>query len=590
MSRNIRIDILKFAMGPALLIALSWGVPRFAASSAAPDAQAGDAARPEGCTVIMVGRNASRDGSVMTTHTCDNGATDWTWRRIPAADHKSGEMRRIHHINCWNAWPPDQGLKWDRAFIDGATGVEIPQAPHTYGYFVGNFGYMNDVQLSIGESTIGSRLKLENMTATPKLDITMLTILAMERCKTAREAIRFMGGISERYGFGFTDFGEMLAVADPQEVWVFEIMPVGPLWTPESGKPGCVWAAQRVPDDHVAICPNESRIGEMNLSDKDNFLASPNAVSLAVEQKWFDPRGGRPFNWRRAYWDREGSALSTQGGRVRLWRFFNLVAPSLKIGPETSNLDYPLTVKPERKLSVYDVMALTRDKCEGTIFDPARGLQGGAFSNPNFLPSGFEVDGKKYGTPRVISVNRAEYVTVTQARAWLPDPIGGIVWLAWGAQDTSCFFPLYTGIKEIPRSFEIGDHWIVDRQSARWAFDYVESMCNIAYAPAIAVVREEQKKWEIPFIERTPMIDQNALTLYKKDPAAAKAFLTDYCLTNANAVVDRWWKLGDELLVMVNHLWLYDGKMRSNKLLTYPDWYLRLMIEQGQLKPLEEKK
>jgi dipeptidase len=590
MSRRFDFRFLKIAAGPALLMAFLWGGPRLAAPSAGPDAQGVEAPGPEGCTVIMVGKNASTDGSVMTTHTCDNGVTDWTWRRISAADHKPGEMRRIHHINCWNAWPPEQGLKWDRAFIDGATDVEIPQVRHTYGYFVGNFGYMNDVQLSIGESTIGSRAKLENMTAAPQLDITMLTILAMERCATAREAIRFMGGIAEKYGYGFTDFGEMLAVADPKEVWVFEIMPVGPLWTPESGKPGCVWAAQRVPDDHVAICPNESRIGEMNLSDKDNFLASPNAVSLAVEQKWFDPQGGRPFNWRRAYWDREGSALSTQGGRVRLWRFFNLVAPSLKIGPETSNLDYPLTVKPEKKLSVRDVMALTRDKCEGTIFDPARGLQGGPFSNPNFLPSGFEVDGRKYGTTRGISVNRAEYVTVTQARGWLPDPIGGIVWLAWGAQDTSCFFPLYTGIAEIPRSFEIGDHWIVDRKSARWAFDYVESMCNIAYAPAIAVVREERKKWELPLIERTPMIDQNALDLYKKDPAAAKAFLTDYCLTNANAVVDRWWKLGDELLVMVNHLWLYDGKTRSNKLLPYPDWYLRLMIEQGGLKPLEEKK
>ena len=590
MSRKFRCLIFKPAGVAAFLVAMLMSGPRFAAPSAGGETRDGEVSRPEGCTVIMVGKDASSDGSVMTTHTCDNGVTDWTWRRVSAADHKPGETRRIHHINCWNAWPPDQGLKWDRAFIDGDAGVEIPQVPHTYGYFVGNFGYMNDVQLSIGESTIGSRSKLENMTATPKLDITMLTILAMERCATAREAIRFMGEISGKYGYGFTDYGEMLAVADPREVWVFEIMPVGPLWTPASGKPGCVWAAQRVPDDHVAICPNESRIGEMDLSDKDNFMASPNALSLAVEQKWFDPRGGKPFNWRRAYWDREGSALSTQGGRARLWRFFNLLAPSLKIGPEISDLDYPLTVKPEKKLSVYDVMALTRDKCEGTIFDPARGLQGGAFANPNFLPSGFEVDGKKYGTPRVISVNRAEYVTVTQARDWLPDPIGGIIWLAWGAQDTSCFFPLYTGIKEIPRSFEIGDHWIVDRQSARWAFDYVESMCNIAYAPAIEVVRGEQKKWELPFIERTPMIDQNALTLFKKDPAAAKAFLTDYCLTNANAVVDRWWKLGDELLVMVNHLWLYDSKTRSNKHLPYPDWYLRLMIEQGRLKPLEEKK
>ncbi|MCX6560404.1 MAG: C69 family dipeptidase, partial [Candidatus Aminicenantes bacterium] len=411
--------------------------------------------RLEACTVVLVGRLASIDGSVMTTHTCDCGSCDWTFRRIPAADHKPGEVRKIYHIGQFDAMSPALGLKWDRVG-DSYTGLDLPQPAHTYGYIHGDFGYMNDKQVSIGESTIGAVAKIENTTSAPKFDITMLTLVAMERGGTAREAIQVMGALAEKYGYGFTDSGEMLAVADPKEVWLFEIMPAGALWTPTSGKPGAVWCAQRVPDDHVSVCPNESRIGEIDLSNKDMFMASPNVISFAVEQKLYDPKSGKPFNWKRAYDPTETSALASGGSRVRLWRFFNLVAPSLGLGPETPNMDLPFSAKPDKKLGLKDVIAIVRDRCEGTIFDPARGLQGGPFGNPNFLPYGFTLDGKKYNTSRIISVNRAEYVTITQARAGLPDPIGGLVWLAWGHQDTSCFMPLYNAMTEIPRGFQIG--------------------------------------------------------------------------------------------------------------------------------------
>jgi len=543
----------------------------------------------EACTVIMVGKNASTDGSVMTTHTCDCGLCDWTFRYVPAADHKPGEMRRIYHIDQFGTIPPDTGLKWDRV-KDNFADLEIPEVSHTYGYIHGAFGYMNDLQVSIGESTIGCQKKMENQTPTPKFDITMLTLIAMERAKTAREAIKIMGELGEKYGYGFTDTGEMLAVADPKEVWVFEIMPAGPLWTPQSGKPGAVWCAQRVPDDHVSVCPNESRIGEIDLVNKDYFMASPNVVSFAVEQKLYDPASGKPFNWKRAYSPNEVSAASTNGSRVRLWRFFNIVAPSKNLGPETPNMDLPFSVKADKKFSVYDIMQMTRDKCEGTVFDPARGLQGGAFSNPNFLPYGFKLEGKQYNTSRIISVNRAEYVTVTQARSWLPNHIGGIVWLAFGAQDTSCFMPLYAGITEIPRSFEIGDHWEFNRESARWAFDYVDYHAQVLYSLAIQDVREAQKTWEKSAVERTPDIDKNALNLYQKDPAKARQYLTDYCLNNANLIINAWWELGNQMLVKYNHLWIYDAKTRKRNALQFPDWYLKALVEYNKLRPQEEKK
>jgi len=546
--------------------------------------------RLEACTVIMVGRLASTDGSVMTTHTCDCGTCDWTFRRIPARDHKAGEMRKINHIGQFDSTAPELGLKWDRVPLDGYAGLDLPEPAHTYGYIHGDFGYMNDMQVSIGESTLGTRAKLENQTPTPKFDITMLTLIAMERSATAREAIKLMGELSEKYGYGFTDSGEMLAVADPKEVWVFEIMPAGPLWTPQSGKPGCVWAAQRVPDDHVSVCPNESRIGEIDLANKDFFIASPNVVSLAVEQKLYDPKSGKPFSFKRAYSPNEVSAASSNGNRVRLWRFFNLVAPSLNLGPETPNMDLPFSAKPEKKLSVADVMAMTRDHCEGTVFDPARGLQGGPFGNPNFLPYGFKLDGKTYNTSRIISVNRAEYVTVTQARSWLPNPIGGIVWLAFGHQDISCFMPLYAGMTEIPRSFQIGDHWEFNRESARWAFDYADFHAQLVYSEAIKDVRAAQARFETSAVERTPIIDKNALDLFQKDPAAAGKYLNDYCLSNAQAVIDAWWKLGDDLLVKFNKLWIYDTKTRKRSPLPFPDWYLRMLVETNKLQPQPEKK
>jgi dipeptidase len=542
----------------------------------------------ENCTVIMVGKNASVDGSVISTHTCDCGVCDWTWRYVPAADYPAGSMRKIFYVDQFSTIPPSQGLKWDRV-KDDLAGLEIPQVPHTYSYLLGAFGYMNDQQVAIGESTIGCREKMENKTTTPKMDITQLTLLAMERGKTAREAIRVMGDMAEKYGYGHTDEGEMLAVSDPNEIWIFEVMPVGPLWTPKSGKPGAVWCAQRVPDDQVAVCPNESRIGEIDLNNKDYFMASPNVVSYAVDNKWYDPQGGKPFNWKRAYSPNEVSASSSKGSRVRLWRFFDLVAPSQKFSPDTPNMDFPVSIKPEKKLSVYDVMVMTRDKCQGTPFDPARGLQGGAFSNPNFLPYGFELEGKKYNTPRVIGVNRAEYVTVTQCRGWLPNPIGGIVWLAWGSQDTSCFFPLYNSITEIPHSFEIGDHWEFNRESARWAADYVDFHTQVLYSYAIQDVRKAQVRWEKSAVDRTSLIDKNALELYQKDPAQAVRYLTDYCLGNASAVINAWWQLGDQLLVKYNKVWVYDSLNRKRNPLIFPEWYLKELVRGNQLVPEEKK-
>ena len=518
---------------------------------------------PEACTDILVGREASTDGSVMSTHAADCGVCDFTWRHVPAADHKPGAMRKLYRIDQLRTWPPSEGLKWDMVLKD-FTGVEIPQVPHTYGYHHSIFGYMNDRQLAVAESTISNARKLSNPTPTPALNISMLTLLAMERCRTARESIKLMGSLAEEYGYGESMGGEMLAVSDAREIWIFEVMPVGPLWTPKSGKPGAVWAAQRVPDDHVSVCTNEARIGEMDLANSDYFLASGHVVTFAVEAGLYSPKAGKPFSWKRAYSPSDGSAASTEGGRSRMWRFFDLVAPSQKFKPETANMDFPFSVKPDAKLSARDVMALTRDKSEGTVFDPVRGLRGGPFKNPNY-----------YKGTRLISVPNVEYTTLTQCRSWLPDPIGGIVWVALGAQDTSCYVPFYAGATEIPKSFGIGDHYVLNRDSARWAFDYVDFHVQVAYSAAIEDVKAARKTWEDGALERIPEVDARAAELYKKNPKEAVRHVTGFGLNNATNVVNAWWKLGDDLWVKYNHLGLYDaGKRRSGRIPTAnPEWW-----------------
>lgn len=542
----------------------------------------------DACTVVMVGKNASTDGSVITTQTADCGICDWSWRYVSPADHEAGAKRKIYWFSQFETSPPSHGYHWDD-YEYKRNGLEIDEVSHTYGYLHGMFGYLNENQVAFGESTIGCRRELRNPTPTPKFDITMLTLVAMERAKTARDAIRIMGELATRFGYGHTDGGEMLAVSDPKEVWIFEIMPVGPLWTPETGKPGAIWCAQRVPDDHVSICPNESRIGEIDLKNKDYFMASANVVSQAVEMGFYDPNSGEPFSWKKAYSPTQASANNSNGSRARLWRFLDLVAPSQKFSPDTPNMDFPFSVKPEKKISVTDVFAILRDNYEGTPFYTARGIRGGPFKNPNYTFRA-KIDDKRYSMARSLGMNRSEFTTVVQVRDWLPNPIGGLLWLSLGSLNTTCFVPFYIGIDRLPKSYQFGDHWEFDRRVARWAFDYTDFHTQVAYSYAIEDVRKAQKKWEVSAVERTPDIDAKALQLYNESPQKATDFLTNYCCDNANSVVNAWWKLGDDLLVKYNHFGRYIVKERKNRRLKYPDEWIRALIKLKEIDPLPERR
>ncbi len=562
-----------------------WNTPVVAQDCGCPTADDGwfEELAMEGCTVVLVGKKASTDGSVITTHTADCGICDWSWRHVPAADHEPGSKRKIYSFSQFETSPPSQGYHWSD-YEHKFTDLEIDEVEHTYGYLHGMFGYLNENQVAFGESTIGCRRELRNPTPAAKFDITQLSLIAMERAKTARDAIRIMGDLATQYGYGHTDSGEMLAVSDPDEVWIFEIMPVGPLWTPESGKSGAIWCAQRVPDDHVSICPNESRIGEIDLKNKDYFMASDNVVSQAVEMGLYDPESGEPFSWKRAYSPSETSASESKGGRARQWRFMDLVAPSKGFSPDTPNMDFPFSVKPDEKLSVTDVFNILRDNYEGTPYEVALGIRGGPFANPNYTFR-MSLDEKYYGLPRSIGMNGSEYTTVIQVRDWLPDPIGGVLWLSLGSLNTTCFVPFYGGITEMPQSYQFGDHWEFDRRVARWAFDYADFHTQVVYSYAIQDVREAQERWETSAVERTTDIDAKALVLYKESPEKAREYLTQYCCDNANAVVNAWWKLGDDLLVKYNKLRRYNVEERRAQRLEYPEEWIRALIEMNQLEP-----
>jgi len=545
------------------------------------------------CTVILVGKDASIDGSTMTLQTADCGRCDFTFRYVPSMNFEPGAMRKIYSKSQYTAWPtpeevvdPIQSIE-DLYYEEWYTGIEIPQVERTYAYIRGIFGNINEKQLGINESTIGCRSEMNAPNA--RICISELTMLAMERCSTAREAIQFMGEIAEKYGYGGPDGGEMLAVSDTEEVWSFEIMPVGPLWTPQSGTSGAVWAAQRVPDDEVSFCPNVSRIGEIDLDNPDYFMASSNVVSFAVEKGFYDPESGEPFRFNIAYSPRTDSAVNSGGRMARLWRLFDLVAPSQRFSPELPLDQFPFSAKPDKRMSVQDLMMISRDNYEGTPFAPGEGVSGGPFGNPRYYTSNIVLDGKNYSYPRTISKNTAEYTTIVQLRDWLPDEIGGILWIALGAQDTSCYLPYYAGVTDIAESLTVGNNWEMNRESARRAMDYVDFHTAVVYNIAIEDVKKAQFKWEGNALSRTPAVDQKAYNLYLQNPEEAKKFLTEYCIDNTNQVVAAWWKLADDLFVKYNHFRIYtveDGDRKSSAI-QLPEWYQRLIVEKKNLAPVD---
>jgi dipeptidase len=281
----------------------------------------------------------------------------------------------------------------------------------------------------------------------------------------------------------------------------------------------------RIPDDMFAPSCNESIIGEIDLNEKDYFMASSNVKSLAVKYGWWDPNGGAPFRWDVAYFGKRANSLRT-------WRSLSLVAPSLNLKPGANG--YPIPIKPDKKLSILDIRNLYGDFYEGTEFDKTKGMAAGPFGNPWWPP----------GTPDLqtsIPDATGESIIITQSRDWLPDPIGGVMWVGMGGSgDATVYVPFYAGITKVPTAYTIGVKTRFNWDSAFWTFNLVGNFARLNYTYMMKEIKEAQHALETMQLNRQEGIDEEAYTLYRQNPASATRFLNDYCEKNANQVLDRW--------------------------------------------------
>ncbi|MCR4424654.1 MAG: C69 family dipeptidase [Firmicutes bacterium] len=497
------------------------------------------------CTSIPVGKGASVDGSVMTTHTDDCGSCDPRLFYIPPADYPEGAMREVYFTPSFRH--PD-----DPHYAPRQLKGEIPQVPHTYGYFFGSYAIMNEKQLALGETTIGGRRELRNPLGW--FDIVELSRIALERCSSAREAIKLMGSLAEEYGY--CDGGECLTVADPNEVWMFEIFGSGPL------ENSAVWAAQRIPDDHVGVSANRSRIGEIDLSNPDYFMASANVFAVAEENGWWDPGSGKPFVFYEAYGPKDNPYNSR-----REWRVLSLVAPSLNLDPWADR--YPFSVKPDENVSVDFINSIQRDHYEGTEFDLTQGLAAGPFGTPDRWATPTSQGG---AWERAISIFRCTYTWTSQSRAWLPDPVGGVLWFGADAPHNTVYVPFYAGISKLPHAYTIGSPTKFDNKAAWWVYDFVGNWANLKYSYMIKDIVVKQREIEGRQYALQTAVETAATELYARDPALAREFLTQYCVSNGNRVVEEYWDFAEFLIMKYNDGYVNDKTVGTS--VGYPKEWL----------------
>ena len=486
----------------------------------------------DACTSIMVGRNASVDGSVMTSHTCDS----WyrTWMSIePAQDFPRDTVTAIR-----------EGLMHTESQKD-MTGTKergtIPQAKHTYSFLNTAYPCLNEKQLAMGETTISGRDTLQNKKGL--FVIEELQRIALERCTTARQAIRLMGSLIRQYGYG--DSGECLTIADQREVWIFEVFGEGP------DKIGGVWAAQRIPDDEIAVSANISRIGRIDLDDTDHFMASDNVFSVARKLGLWD--GKEPFSFWKAY-SGGNYAGEPKNYSVRELFIMQQVAPDANFTDEMGEL--PLSVKPKEKLSVQAVSKLLGSYYEGTeqslscrIDSLAKGngevkLKGGkpSVSNPWMRPDEIRryaglLNDSTMANIRTVSVSWCAYSTVIQLRSWMPDAIGGVCWIALDNPGQSPRFPIFAGCTELPTMLGVcGQHRKRD-DAALWHYREANRISSMKWGQTRTSLQAAQQYFLDKGQREQPFVEQ---TWWSIDESDRTDFLNAYTADFFHATIGRW--------------------------------------------------
>jgi dipeptidase len=500
------------------------------------------------CTNLLVTKGASQDGSVMITYTCD-GEFHPHFQITPAADYGSEDY---YEIKDWS----------------GNVRGKVKQVPHTHGVLY----LMNEHQLVIGETTFDGRMELENPDG--MLHYWILMRLALQRAKTAREAIEVMAELVDEYGYAST--GESFSIADPEEAWIMEMIGPGP------GGKGANWVARKIPDGYISAHANMARIGEFPLNDKKNCLYSKDVITFAIEKGFYDPDSGKPFSFRAAYCPPTPQTLRYT--ETRVWSLFRRAAPSGEWPYDYHRADpsadsYPLWIKPDSKLSLHDVFDLMRDHYEGTPFDMTEGVDAGPYGSPNrWRPMTWEIDGLQYSWERPISTQQTGFSYVSQSRSWLPDGVGGVLWYGLDDTYTTCYMPLYCGMNEVPKSLATGSLQKFSWDSGWWVFNFVANYANLKYSYMIEDINKVQSELEQNALDMQPAVEKTAVDLYKKDPALMTDYLTGYSVGRAERVVNRWRELGEHLLTRYNDGYVKNEKGQPEEK-GYPEEWLRNVLE-----------
>lgn len=493
------------------------------------------------CTNFIVGKKASADGSVIVSYSADSYGMFGYLCHFPAAQHAPGTMRDIYD--------------WDSGKYLG----KIKEAKQTYNVI----GNMNEFQVTIGETTFGGRPELVDSTGI--MDYGSLIYVALQRSRTAKEAIKVMTDLVKEYGYYSS--GESFSIADPNEAWIMEMIGKGP------GVKGAVWVAVRIPDDCIAAHANQSRIHKFDMNDKENCLYSPDVISFAREKGYFSGVN-KDFSFADAYCPLDFSGLRFCEARV--WSFYNMFSKStgqsyLSYIQGDSKEPMPLYVKPDNKVSVRDIQHAMRDHYEGTALDITKDMGAGCFQMPYRLsPLTFKVDGQEYFNERPISTQQSAFVFVSQMRSTLPDAIGGVLWFGLDDANMTVFTPVYCNTDKVPYSYqqENGDCVTFSWDSAFWIYNWVADMIRPRYNLMVEDMCTVQNTLEDTYAQSQEGIESAALKLYQQNPAKAKEYLTNYTHMTAQTAVDSWKKLGEFLIVRYN-----DGavKRMQNGQLQHPE-------------------
>jgi dipeptidase len=516
--------------------------------------------RATACSTLLAGQQATADGSVLMSHSCDGDVMGLVYV-MPAQSYPPGTRLPMF----WNVPRPRTYEEYQANLRKGYDQVGTLPVSETYRSLIlaGNLesmttGGLNEHGVSIAIEFLPMRKGLASGKGRvgPNSNHWTTSLIAngLLRAKTAREAIRLIGAMIEEYGFLYyraPSAGVALPIADGREIWLMEIFGPGEDWTPDSRRPGGVWCAQRIPDGEVGCSANRSRIGAVNLDDPDHFLASTNIFSLAQALGFWKP--GTPFLWHEVYGD-----PGDRSNSLREWRALSLVAPSLglKFTGDPALDRYPFSVKPDRPLTVPKLMDVMRDSYQGTVYDltakPVYTVKDGRspLACPWGPPELFDLLGLK--PERAICTPTSGYVFVAQLRKDLPRAIGNLLWFAYGPADTSCFIPLYAGVTDLP---DLWDHPAnftrIDRQQPQWNFRLVHNLTHrLPYQKAIQEVHAMIKPAEQRHLDLQPKLEEAAVDLlHRRGPKAAETFLTAYSSDCAKHVGTAYLELVDYLLL-----------------------------------------